>query len=129
MSSDPRQGIPDSDFHQFTSGDGNASATLLDVRSDALFRIDKLVVDYAGAADTLVQIWDDADGTAVGNLSDQRREIPLRGTGRLTVDVENMRDIEEDVIAEVDGNQDGDVTVTVEGEHIVSGRPAVNPEG
>lgn len=122
--------IPDSDFSRIGSGAGNTSSTVMLIKDLALFEIAAIRIHYLGQADETLAFWDDADGTAVGDLSDQREEIELTGQGRLDFIKEFDRWYENDVIVEtVDGNQDGDIIIEVEGEHIISGRPAAQPRG
>lgn len=116
---DPRTGPTESGTVTIASGDGNTPQTVLDVPSDALFRVERVTVEYAEAAtaaDTVV-LADNADGTANGDIDDQRDRFELSSSGGDSIDRENraMRDFENDVLAHTSGSHDADVHVTVEG--------------
>lgn len=116
--SDPRTGPPDSGQAQITSGDGNSPQTGYNIRSDALFRVEEIIISYADAASvtTDVTVWDDEDGTGAGNVADKRHVIQNLQPGEVrAVDTDGLRDFEEDVLYQADNNQDGNIEITTVG--------------
>lgn len=121
MSGDPRDGPGQSGHVTIESADGTTPQTAVDVRSDGLYQIEAIKVEYddGASATTDVTLYDDADGTSSGDVSDQRDIIKNLDPGEsVTVDYDGMRDFEEDVLVQGDGNQDGDVEVTVMGKSL-----------
>lgn len=116
---DPRTGPEDSGTVTIASGDNDAPQTAYSIRSDALFKVTHVKVEYDDDGTNSgvdVELYDDADGTSAGNVSDQRDSfLNLDPDSVVTVDG-NYRDFEEDVLVKTaNGNQDGDVNVTVKG--------------
>lgn len=116
---DPRTGPADSGTVRMVDADDDTPQTALDIPSDALFRLDGLTIDYdRGATATIdLAIFDDGSGTTAGNVSDRRDTIRNIDPGEsVALDYDGMRDFENDVLVQaINGNQDGDVDVTVEG--------------
>lgn len=117
---DPRVGTDDSGHVTIASGDGNTPQTAYDIPADALFRVDRVKIEYddGGTVDGVdVQLWDDADGTAAGAVSDQRDEFPNLDSDMKLEAEGPWRVFEEDVlVSTANGSQDADVDVTVYGE-------------
>lgn len=118
MSADPRTGTTDSGVVTIASGDGNTPQTAFTIPSDALFRLHRVKIEYedAATATTNVELFDDADGTGAGNVSDRRDRFPNIDPDMSVTEEGPYRVFEEDVLAQTGGNQDADVTVTVYGE-------------
>lgn len=120
---DPRSGYPESDIVTVTSGDGNTPQTAIDIPSDALYRPTAVKIEYDSAATTAVDVslFDEPDGTTAGNVSDRRdRHRNIQPGESRMVDELDMRDVEQDVLVQTDGNQDDELDVTVYGELIVA---------
>lgn len=121
---DPRTGPGASGKVTVANGDGNTPQTALNNRDDALFRLEAVSVGYDDGATTTIDIaiFDDADGTAAGNVGDERHQIKNIDPGEeVVVDFDGMRDFEEDVLVqEPNGNQDADIEVTVQGTRLVA---------
>lgn len=118
---DPRTGYPESDIVTVTSGDGNTPQTAVDIPDLGLFRPTQVKIEYDENAtvSATVSLFDDADGTSAGNVSDLRdRHRNIQPGETRTVDDLDMREFEEDVLVQTEGNQDDEVDVTVYGELI-----------
>lgn len=117
--SDPRTGPAESGQVQIASGDGNTPQTALDIPSLALYRLEGIKIGYDESATATIDVtvFDDADGTTSGNVSDSRDTIKNLDPGEeVVIDYDGMRDFEEGVLVqEPNGNQDGDVEVLVMG--------------
>lgn len=126
---DPRDGPGQSGQVQLVDADDDAPQTAHNVRSDGLFQLEAIKIGYDdGASATIdIAIFDDADGTAAGSVSDKRDVIKNIDPGEsVTVDYDGMRDFEEDVLVQVEGgNQDGNVEVTVMGRSLTYLRDVV----
>jgi len=119
--SDPRTGYPESDIVPIVAGDGDTPQTVVDIPSDGLFRPTQVKVEYDDSASVAVtlSLFDDADGTASADVEDLRDRFRNIQPGETrAVDDLDMREFEEDVLAQTDGNQDGPLDVTVYGELI-----------
>lgn len=123
-SEDPRTGPAESGHVQIASGDGNTPQTALKIPSDALYNLEAITIGYdEGATATIqVDVYDEADGTGSGGVSDKRHVEKAIDPGEVvTVDFDGMRDFEEGVLVqEPNGAQDGDVEVTVNGQLLTS---------
>lgn len=124
-----RPGAPDSGAAEIASGDGATDVTtVLDTRSDALFEATKIIITYpsAGAA-TQVEFFDDPDGTADGDLSADVLTVDVEAAAGaetvLEIDEPMLRDFENDVLVEPDGNQDQAIQVYVGGKDITAPHP------
>lgn len=121
---DLRTGPDDNGKVTIAAGDGNTPQTALNNRDDALYSLEAIKIEYDEAATATIDIavFDDADGTSSGNVSDERDRIMNIDPGEsVTIDYDGMRDIEEDVLVqEPGGNQDADVHVTVMGTRLVA---------
>lgn len=112
--------IVDGDVHEVGAAVGaNTVETVFETPDDAGFRMTHLELEYAAAATvaTVVEIHDAPDGTASGDLdADTRRyETELSPDDRVALGDWPFRDVEEDILVLVDGNQNGDYHVTVGG--------------
>lgn len=120
MTADPRGGPDESGTVRIALGDGSTPQTALDIPSTALYRLKAIKLEYdASATATIdIEVFDDADGTTAGNVSDRRDTIRNIDPGEsVVIDYDGMREFEEDVLVqEPNGNQDANVDVTVEGE-------------
>lgn len=122
-----RDGIPNSGSAEIASGDSATTVTtVLQTRDDSLFEPEKLVITYptAGVA-TQVQFFDAPDGTADGDLPSASLTLDVETTNTpVAVDLDGpaLRDIENDVLVEPDGNQDSAVQVYVGGKEIQTNR-------
>lgn len=117
MAYDDRDGRPNSGTGTVASGDGDTTlTTVMQTRDDAPFVPDSVRVIYRGSATTEVTLHDDPDGTNAADLSDARVTLRFTGgdTGRV-IDLEGERDWVDDVIADPDGSQDGDITIEMRG--------------
>jgi len=121
---DPRTGPHESGFVTITNVNGNAPQTALDIPSTVLFSLESLKIEYdptATGTNVEIGVFDDADGTIAGNVSDQRESFKNIDPGEeVLFDTGGMRDFEEDVLVQsIGGNHDGDVDVTVTGTLLV----------
>lgn len=115
----PRTGFPENGNVQITTADGNTPQTALTIPSDALYLVTAVKIAYDDAANTTtdVTLYDDADGTAAGDVADQRDVYMNVTPGEVRMlDELSMRDVEEAVLFQADGNQDGNLELTVYGE-------------
>lgn len=118
---DPRGGPTESGFITISDADGNTPQTAVDIPADALYRLTAIKVEYdpSGTGENVeIGIFDDADGTSAGNVSDQRDSINNIDPGEeVMLDGLSMRDFEEDVLVQSIGdNHDADLDVTVYGQ-------------
>lgn len=117
--SDPRVGTEDSGLVTIASGDGTTPQKAYGIESSALFRVTAIKIEYKDDATATidVELYDEADGTAAGSVSDQRDSFQNIDPD-MKVEVERTyRVFEEDVLVKTaGGNQDDDVDVTVYGE-------------
>lgn len=116
---DARVGPSESGHVTITAADGTTPQTALDIDATGLFRLEAVKIEYdsAATADCVVELYDDADGTTAGNVSDQRDTFRGITPGSTTM-VDNLdgRDFEEDVLVKTEaGSQDDEVDVTVYG--------------
>lgn len=120
LENDPRTGHSESGFATITDSDGNTPQTAVSIPSDALFKVTGYTVQYDDSGtntDVEVGIFDDADGTSSGNVSDQRDTVrSIAGGDRVDRNDLEMREFEEDVLVQSIGDQhDQDIDVTVRG--------------
>lgn len=119
-----REGMPDSGTATIDSGDSATTVTtVLDTRDDANFEVTEIIITYPpSSANTQVQFFDDPDGTSDANLDDALLTVDVAtGTNEpfiLTLSDPDLRDFEQDVLVEPDGNQDSDIQVYVGGKSI-----------
>lgn len=130
MADSGRVGEPNSGEVIVTAGDGNTPQTVLDVNDDRLFEANQLILEYDPAATVTIELTlhDDDDGTAAGNLSTALKTIKNLSPGdvRDYTDL-SLRDFENDVLIQTDGNQDDEVAVYVDGKEITEA--LVGPNG
>lgn len=122
LEGDPRTGHRESGTVTITSGDGDSPQTVVNIPSDALFVPTEMKVEYDddGTAVADVEIHDNADGTAAGNVDDLRESFknlePSLSNGYARVESQGpWREFENDVLAKTGGNQDNEIVVTVKG--------------
>jgi len=61
----------------------------------------------------VVELYDEPDGTASGDLSDLVERVELTPGDSVELDDSNYPNVQDDLLATTDGNQDGEVYVTV----------------
>lgn len=106
----------ESGVHSIQGGD-TAPATLMSLRSEETLSLKYVKLHYeAGATtNTIVEVYDEADGTTSGNLEDKVDHFALAPGDTVVVEEGVWRDIEEDILLLPDGNQDGQILVTAGG--------------
>lgn len=116
---DPRVGYPESGTVTITDGDGNTPQTVINTDPNELFVPTAIHVQYAsgGTGTPTVALYDDADGTSSGNVSDARFRVQdLAADADEFYDNLNMRDFENDVLVQSEGDaHDSDIEVNVMG--------------
>lgn len=125
MPTTQRPGLPDSGEVIVTAGNGTTPQTVLDTRDDANYEINEIVIEYdpAATATTELTLHDDPDGTAGGDLDAALKTIKNLTPGEVrSYDDLSMRDFEQDVIVQADGNQDDEVAVYVDGKNVTGSR-------
>lgn len=95
--------------------------TLMDLREEETLSIEWLKVEYADGGTTAgtVDMYDEPDGTASGDLNDLIDKFQVTA-GQRQEYTPVYEDVEDDIVLEGDGNFDDEVTVTVGG-YIVTG--------
>lgn len=119
MSGDPRIGSDESGYVEIEAADGSTPQTAVEIPATALFRVDQIKIEYDdGASATAdLEVYDDPDGTAAGDLTDQRDAFLNIDSDTRIAHVAEYRVFENDVlVATAGGNQDGVLGVTVYGE-------------
>lgn len=100
------------------TGDNDAPQTVVEIPDGALYRVERILIEYSqdGTADFDLTVYDDADGTAAGSVSDARHTfLDIAPDEAIDQEFAGMRAFEEDLLVQSDGNHDGDITVTVQG--------------
>lgn len=124
LEDDPRTGIADSGTVTITDADDGSPQTALQIRSDGLFKPTRIKIEYATGATNEpidIEIHDNADGTAAADLDDLRESIPNVDSDDQIVVEGPYREFENDVLVRTEnGNQDGDIDVSVYGYHLTS---------
>ncbi len=121
--SDPRTGPAESGQAQITAANGTTPQTAVDIDDVALYRVETVTIAYDDGATATVDVtmYDDAAGTSAGNVGDTRHVFKNLAPGEVrSVDFGGLRDFEEDVLVQGDGNQDGNIEVTVSGTALVA---------
>lgn len=97
-------------------GDGTTN-TVLSTRDDAVFHPEDIVVDYSagGSVNSELKLHDTDGGNP--DTSDARITFQLAPGDTRTLEGLKMQPIVEDIVAEPDGNQDGAISIFVDGEH------------
>lgn len=112
-------GPAESNSITLATADNDVPQTLIEIPDDALYQLERLRVEYAEGAtvDVDIAVFDDADGTASGGVSDQRDMIrDVAPDSHEDREFGPTRYFEEDVLVqEPAGAQDGDVTITAQG--------------
>jgi hypothetical protein len=104
------------DVSQVASGDTATDTTLaLTLRGEQNANLEYVRLQYANAAttNTVVELYDEPDGTASGDLSDLVERVELTPGDRVELDDSNYPNVQDDLLATTDGNQDGGIYVTV----------------
>jgi len=104
------------DVSQVASGDTATDTTLaLALRGEQNANLEYVRLQYANAAttNTVVELYDEPDGTASGDLSDLVERVELTPGDRVELDDSNYPNVQDDLLATTDGNQDGGIYVTV----------------
>lgn len=114
---DPRTGSEDSDNVVVVAGDNDVPQTVLSIPATALFKPTSVRIEYDDGAsvNARVGLYDDDDGTTNANLSEQRDEWLNIAPGDRVETEATYRAFENDVLVATDGNQDGELSVTVNG--------------
>lgn len=126
MSTD-RPGSPDSGSATIASGDSATTVTtVVDTRDDTNFEVEKIILSYpVGGTAAQVQFFDDPDGTADGDLSSALLTLEVdtaSGDGNIVIEDPSLRDIENDILVEPDGNQTEAIEVFVGGKNLAGAR-------
>jgi acetylornithine deacetylase/succinyl-diaminopimelate desuccinylase-like protein len=76
-----------------------------------------LKIEYPNSAtnETVVEIFDEAESTSSGNLSDIIEKFALSPGDRVVVSEPFLSEIENDLVAAADGNSDAQVHITAGG--------------
>lgn len=113
---DNRVGPEESGTVIIAAGDGQTPQTALDIPSDALFSLDRIVVEAEAGDDDGIEVYDEADGTSYADASDLRDVVTDMDTDQVQEREGPYRDFEEGVlVASRDDNITSDVHVTVHG--------------
>lgn len=97
---------------------GNSSTQdVLDIDDDESMSLETVIIDYesAGTTEAVVEVYDEPAGTSSGNLGDRRIKVQISPDERVVIDNVPFTDIEDDIVALADGNQDSQITVTAGG--------------
>jgi len=117
MSRDGRAtGSPDSDTTTLAAGDGGTNG-VVSLREEEVMSVSMVRLQYSsnGTTQSVISMYDEAEGTAPGDLSDKVDEFHLSPGDEITIEEATYRDIEDDVLVEPDGNQDAEIVVTIGG--------------
>lgn len=115
---DPRTGTEDSGHVTIEAGDGNTPQTAYDVPDDALFKPTEIKIEYNDAATVQAELemHDNADGTANGDLDDLRDKWENVDDAGDRIETDgNYRPFENGVLFATAGNQDSNLEITVHG--------------
>lgn len=104
------------DVSQVASGDTATDTTLaLSLTGEQNANLEYVRLQYANAATatTVLELYDEPEGTASGDLSDLVERVELTPGDSVELDDSNYPNVQDDLLATTDGNQDGAVYVTV----------------
>lgn len=106
---------PRSEVATVSSG-ASSPQTAIDLRSEETLAIEEILLQYDAGAGTpaVVEVYDEPDGTAQGDLSDKIGEFRLSSGDTINPDMV-WKDVEDDVVLLPDGNSDDAITVTIGG--------------
>lgn len=117
MAEDPRTSRhPDAGWNEWASGDSGTAKTIIALRDEETFAINDYVFGYqsAGTASAKVMLYDDPDGTAAGDLSNQIGTVLVSPGTTESITGIAREDVNDDLLAVVESN-DAEVTVEVGG--------------
>lgn len=100
------------------TADNDTPQTVVEIPDGALFKLERVLIEYSqdATADFDLTVYDDADGTVVGSVSDSRHKfIDIAPDEAIDREFAGMRYFEEDVLVGSDGTHDGDATITIQG--------------
>lgn len=121
MVEDTRQSRePVSGTVEIPSGDGGLH-TVVDIADSSTIQIEEVRIDYGNGATvaTVLELYDEPDGTASGELADLLDRFNLSSGGDKNPDM-LYPDVTEDVVVTADGSQDDTIQVTIGG-FVISG--------
>lgn len=111
-------GYPDSFSGTITTANGNTPITIGDLPAQYEFAPNQLIIDYdqSATARTTLEVFDEPDSTGAGNVSDSRLVArDVAPDDRLSYDNLLMRHFQEDFLVQADNNQDGTISIYVDG--------------
>jgi hypothetical protein len=110
---------PRSEGQGWDSGDAGTSQDIIDLIEDNVFEPTGVVIGYdtAGSTYAEVELYDDAAGTAAGNLSNPFFETIVNPNDTVALAGFDLETVEEDVVGII-RNNDARVVVTVAGDVI-----------
>jgi hypothetical protein len=107
-------GKSDSGYAMWDPADSGTSKDILTVRDEVTLEIKDITITYDGASTTSadVKLYDDTEGTAAGQLSNQIGLYKIPSGGKLALQGINREEVENDIVGVVHNNDD-DISVVV----------------